>query len=636
MYKKKGNIKEIIFGKSFSKFIEVNGNKSSIYQKTYLEYLVEDLLIKLKEDKELKLHLNSLIKVEFYDDNMINNINRIKLRYNFNIIFDKAFCKLITITPKDYDNIFEINEQEQKALNNKLNSFKGEVTKYKLLYLNFENNSPYQKNFIYFSQKYLKDIAFNAIIINNLGNINFEQECYDKIKDFKKIKNPFLEQIFFEKDLLFNETYESKEDIINLNKNNITEDKDNKKSNIKYFINSFFEFKDLLFIYEGYDICNNLIYYNIIKKITLDEIDRVFKKNNNIFIFKFVYEGIQIKYDRNNKHLFILNIKKEKAYIYNIPISFFTEFIKNFSELEELTIDGFDFTFTEIQNNNILSLNINILNQYSLNECNFIKDINSSKINASFKNLKVLKLSGNFELLEEIRKNINIFPYLKNIYFYLRKSDKKIKQIKNKFKKKNIFIEINPIYKDEEINNENYEEENEEDDYFDDEYEENVELLNIKGTKAKKNLNIKNPNLNEEKNNFNDFDPQTFNFANFDSDILKEKSQLILIEKGFKKIFKKKAKSLRFKKLGHFDSEEYGSQDWLIIIKTRKGKIFGAYSYKKFGNEHPSFTFDITNNLLYIEDRDYLLGGGWVKETKKNGDIIMHLIDKIEYYKVIH
>ena len=152
-------------------------------------------------------------------------------------------------------------------------------------------------------------------------------------------------------------------------------------------------------------------------------------------------------------------------------------------------------------------------------------------------------------------------------------------------------------------------------------------------------MNIKNPNLNEEKNNFNDFDPQTFNFANFDSDILKEKSQLILIEKGFKKIFKKKAKSLRFKKLGHFDSEEYGTQDWLIIIKTRKGKIFGAYSYKKFGNEHPSFTFDITNNLLYIEDRDYLLGGGWVqwvKETKKNGDIIMHLIDKIEYYKVIH
>ena len=309
--------------------------------------------------------------------------------------------------------------------------------------------------------------------------------------------------------------------------------------------------------------------------------------------------------------------------------------------MEELTIDGFDFTFKEIENNSILTLNINILSQYSLNECNFIKDINSSKNNASFKNLQVLKLSGNFELLQEIANNIKIFPYLKNIYFYLRESDKKIKHIKNTFKKKNIFIEINPIYKDEKINNEYDEEENEEDDYFDeeyDEYEDNVAVLNIKGAKTKKNSNIKNPNLKEEKNNFNDFEPQTFNFDNFDSNILKEKSQLILIEKGFKKIFKKKAKSLRFKKIEYFDSKKYGSQNWLIIIKNKKGKIFGAYSYKKqfgSGNKHPSFTFDVTNNLLYIEDRDYLLGSGWVKEIKKNGDTIMHLIDKIEYYKVI-
>jgi len=133
-----------------------------------------------------------------------------------------------------------------------------------------------------------------------------------------------------------------------------------KNNEIKYFISSLFDTENLL-TYEGYDSNNNLVYFNIFQKITLNEMERVLKENENILSLKLVFENIEIKYDKNNYHLSIINIgQKGKEYIYYTPIKFFSEYIRNFANLKELTIDGFDCYANEIVNKNIISLNINI------------------------------------------------------------------------------------------------------------------------------------------------------------------------------------------------------------------------------------------------------------------------------------
>ena len=68
-------------------------------------------------------------------------------------------------------------------MKHKLKSFKKEDTDLKILYLNFEGHSPYQKSFINFCKNCLNIKKYiNFVIINNIGKINFDINCYNKIK----------------------------------------------------------------------------------------------------------------------------------------------------------------------------------------------------------------------------------------------------------------------------------------------------------------------------------------------------------------------------------------------------------------------------------------------------------------------
>ena len=103
-----------------------------------------------------------------------NNVERIQLRYYLNKIFGKnVWCKLFIINYKDLENIDNLSEKNKNDFFIKLNSFEKEETKYKILYMNFENNSPFQKKIIYFFENYVK---INIILMNNLGNINFDKK----------------------------------------------------------------------------------------------------------------------------------------------------------------------------------------------------------------------------------------------------------------------------------------------------------------------------------------------------------------------------------------------------------------------------------------------------------------------------
>ena len=448
--KHRENIEEIIFSESFQNEIDKN----------YFKYFVEDYFSFIEKMGKIDLNLFSLRKIEFIDDKIKNNVERIQLRYYLNKIFGKnVWTKLIIINYKDLENIDNLGDKNKSDFCIKLNSFEKEKTKHKILYINFENNSPFQKKIINFFENYIHNNKnINTIVINNLGNINYDKECYNKMKDKEKIKVPNLEQIIYDNNIF----QENKNDIVN-----------NKNNEIKYFISSLFNTGKLL-TYEGYDNNKNLLYFNIFQKITSNEMERIFKENKNIFSLRLVFENIEIKYDKNNNHLSIINIgQKGKEYIYYTPIKYFSEFIENFQDLKELTIDGFDLEIKEIINKNIVSLNINILNEFSLNNKNLF---NTNFIDFSpFKCLQNLNISGNHETLSEITSNIpKNKSNLKNINFYLRDSNNNTDKITKKLNKKNITLKIFPTKNNEnKIKKNDIEEENE--DYEDNEYEEDEE-----------------------------------------------------------------------------------------------------------------------------------------------------------------
>ena len=293
--KHRQNLEEIFFSNSFQ------DEREKIM---YFNYFIEDYFSFIKKMEKLNLNLFSLKKIEFFDDRINENVQRIQLRYFLNKIFGKnAWCKLIIINYKELENIDKLNERNKNDFIIKLNSFEKEKTNHKILYINLENFSPFQKNIIYLFENYIKNNKnINTIVINNIGNINYNNESYKTIKDNNKIKLPYIEQIIYDNNIF----HENKNDINN---------KNNEIKEINYFFSSLCDDEKLL-SYEGYDNNKNLVYFNACKKITCNELERVFKENKNIISLKLVFENIVIKYERNKSHLSIINIGQNgKEYI---------------------------------------------------------------------------------------------------------------------------------------------------------------------------------------------------------------------------------------------------------------------------------------------------------------------------------
>ena len=104
--KHRENIEEIIFSENFL-------NKDD--QNYYFRYFIEDYFLLIKKMGKIDLNLFSLKKIEFNDDKIENNIERIKLRYDLNKIFgENVWCKLIIINYKDLENIDSLNEKSKK------------------------------------------------------------------------------------------------------------------------------------------------------------------------------------------------------------------------------------------------------------------------------------------------------------------------------------------------------------------------------------------------------------------------------------------------------------------------------------------------------------------------------------------
>ena len=557
----KENIEDIFFNENFTQEGIINNSK----YKTYIEILIDDYYKVLKNIGDINLNLYSLKLIELNDEKIKNNIQRFKIRYNLNKIFGfNAWCNLSIIKYKEFENI-DIDKNGRIKVKKKAYIFRNKDTNLKILLIDLENNSPYQNHFYNFCKICLDNNPYiNMLIFHNIGNNNYDEEFYKNIKNNPKIILPNLIQILYE-----NNSDEIKEEI-----------------NINSILDSFFDCSKYM-LYEGYNNNKNLIYYNAtLEKIQENELNRIFLNENKIYILNLKYENTQIKYNRNDNHLIIKNNNKMlEQYVYYKPLKFFSEMMKNLKDLKKLTINGYNYKLSEINNPNISILSINSLNSFSINNC---KRKNETAFNdnfAKFINLKYLIISGS---LDEI-KDIIINDKLKKIKFYAKDyDDKKVKKLEQKYKKKNINIEIINVTK-----NNKYENEEEiEKEYY--ENEENNEEKNNKNILIKKEKKIE----------------KTFNIKNcFNSQILIENEQYQFLLKGICHVFpNKRFTETNFKRIyqsintldniTYLYSKYEVTSKFLIIIKTKEGNIFGIFQNKN--NNSLDFIFNIlTKEIIY-------------------------------------
>ena len=172
-------------------------------------------------------------------------------------------------------------------------------------------------------------------------------------------------------------------------------------------------FDKFKYIYKGYDIEDNLIYYrngtNPIKSIDLLDLINLF--NKKLVKIKFINENIDIIFNKKKTQLKIVNLNKDINN--NYSISNLSDFIKNLNSITELIIERFDFTFEEMQNEHIKKLSIN----YD-NNCEELFNYNINVFNKTIYFIqKDINLKKKFPLLEEfsignIKKELILFDQL--------------------------------------------------------------------------------------------------------------------------------------------------------------------------------------------------------------------------------
>ena len=317
-------IKEIIFDETFSK-----------YNNHFLELLSYDINNNKKYDT-----LKSVEKIIYDEPNYLKKdaYKKIFVRYSINNFFSsKAWCNLVIIKPDDFNNIKNFNNEEIDILTSKINKFEEDENKEvesKILYIDFENNSPFQENFIYFWNKYLNyNECFDTIYFTNIGKINYSQIWYEEIKNNKIYANYFSNLV----------------NIYYLNK-------DKKISgeiygnDIKEFINLFFCLGKSSFLHEVY-FDKELAYFYCTDKLDISYI-KTNIKNKNLSI-KIYNDNIEIGYDYNRTFKIKQNNdileKKTIIQIYNLIKDIYSSISK---------IKRFDIKTEDL-------MKINLLNNYN-------------------------------------------------------------------------------------------------------------------------------------------------------------------------------------------------------------------------------------------------------------------------------
>ena len=538
------NIEKISFGNEFclnkNQFLSYNDE----YYQSIISYLIDQYLINYNNTENNVLEKNKIKNIELNVDNLNNIYEKYKIIYGFNKMFPNLENKkILEISYEDminntYNNIndnksyYEIIEVnfEQKEIKEDINSIINNVT-------NFikQNLSKYINNI-----KIISFINFTCEIINNKNIISYN---FDELKD--------LEEFF-----------------INNNKN--------KLGNINNL-----KFNQFKYEYYGYDINDNLVYYrngkNAIKSTDLLDLFNLF--NNKIIKIYFNHENIEIIHNKEKSQLKIINLNKDS---YRHQINNLSDYIKNIKNLNDLIIEGFDFSFEEIQNQYIKKLSVNYdincdqlfgYDVKALEQTNYFisKDINMKQKFPNLEEINIGNLRNENILYDNLFKAVNFNSNLKTINI--------ISYQNYKIKKMNTKLKINIISKRKELSNkkENEEEENsndyrDEEDEYDDYYDEDNDLFIDQYEDILKNENpvVNNP-INIKKKKIKN----EISIKKEENTEKKETGKIILIRekiKPYKKIeeniFKKDIKSyLKKEKILYFNSKIIQTVNQFYLIQ---------------------------------------------------------------------
>ena len=438
---------------------------NNIYYKIKIPNIEEIEIIFDEQFKELYFKHNHLLHI--YLNNYLSNLEHLDriTKINFhNLEFESDLYQ--TILAYLFDGYyFETNEnvRQQFLLMTNLKSVNIEMTflyiyeKIKLYFYIYELFP--MLNIISSSKKKFVEINFshyliNRILIINNSNAPLKGENFYNFIDYM-MNNENIEFIFvINHNKLINDDNEEKKEKEKNDKINLSKIKEfsfisEQNCDIKNLIDQFiFNNEKTCYIYEGYDLDNNLIYYRIgetqIKSFDLIDL---FKNNKILERIEFIKENIVVKYniERTNLQILYKGLAKLDSVLNNIyfmPIKAFSKFIRLQNNLIELRINRFDFSFQDILNDNVQILYINYEKELSTLE--YKNNNPEGKLNL-FPNLIVLNLGSEqnyikFFKKEEIPKN---FKKANLILKYCNKGDF-ISKLKNKFKKykKELNIEI--------------------------------------------------------------------------------------------------------------------------------------------------------------------------------------------------
>ena len=575
--------------------------------------------------------------IELKEEKLNNIYEQFKLIYGFNKLFPNLENKKII----ELSYLNDIKNHINRNIND-INC------KYKIVLINFDNIP-------------MKE-GFNNIIDNIINFI---------LKNFKNQINN-IEILSFININLVSDI--DNNNIIKLNNNfdNLPNLKEFFINNIDSILPNYFSEKKLFdkfeYIYIGYDEKDNCRFYrngkNKIQSIDILDLFNLF--NNNIVKLNLKYENIDIIFNSDKSILKIINLKNNNDKIlddnntYNYPLSYLSDFIKNQNTFNDLIIEGFDFTFDEIQNKNIKKLSINY------NEHNKLVNYNINKSNNNLFMLdKDINLKIKFPQLEEINigniKNENILfvnlfinenfcNNLKNINIITFHNYKFLKINKNKIKtniisKRNIKLESPKELEVEEENedyyedyDEDYDDIDENEDLFIDEYQDLLDDENPVVTQNAKRKKRKNKNDEQKKEdnenkeiilikekilpyktveeNLFKKDIKSFlekeNILYFNSNIIKTVNNFYLIYQSLLLINNKiNIKTIKFNLLSRTDNDtnklnEYkNTKNLFIIFITENSKIFCIYLKNENLNEKgDDFFLDLNNGDIYYHIKE--------------------------------
>ena len=440
-----------------------NEINDKIYHKKILSFTINSITfiinniytITLTNKNDIKHKINvKNIQIDIKTKNILNYVNEINV--NYEDINEEPIIILEIIELLCYK-IFTINNKLKYYINSNIETIK-ENFQYKMIYkINsvflIINNIEKKSHYLNFIELITGDycniyeiifgIKFNKYLFNILKPLDIKTLflfiLIDKEKLFEKQNINIDEIIFIKDDYGYNySNLNNDDDIVNKKNNCENSDDDEFNENIINIIDKINKIKELKqikieivklehyissYFLEKNDLCFIKISYNILKILTINNIDLSLKVgyvikhflNNDIEIIKYVINLYNLLYDndRIDEKIYLIIQEKKLIEYFLIKHLEIPKIVFNYkNKIDLIDINDFQECFVLLSEDIYINYNINYNLNYDEIFENYVKKIKESKYNNTHKE---------YYLLEKEK-----YKKLKEIYEFIKKNKKKL------------------------------------------------------------------------------------------------------------------------------------------------------------------------------------------------------------------